>query len=90
MHGSNPTSLWAKVCLLDGEPLQQVKSVYDPRFFPIEFRHYFATLIESEQWNEINPDNPLHYPEAKGDFSFAPFSIVTNVVSHAGAVDKCD
>jgi hypothetical protein len=62
-------ALWAKVCLLDGEPLQQVKSVYDTKFFPIEFRHYFADIIESEDWDAINPDDQAHFQMAKCKFS---------------------
>ena len=58
--------LWNQVCRLEGEPLQQVKSVYDPKFFPIEFRHYFAEMIESEDWPNLNPDNLNHIPQAKG------------------------
>ena len=50
-------SIWQRVCQLEGEHLQTVKSVYDPKLFPIEFRHYFATMIENEDWRSISPEN---------------------------------
>ena len=60
-----PAIIWSRVCQLEGEPLQHVKGVYD-KSFPIEFRHYFATLIENEDWATLSPDNPNHIPRAKG------------------------
>ena len=62
----NQMLLWTQVCKLEGEPLEQVKSVYDPKYFPIEFRHYFAAMIEAEDWQNINPDNPRYLSSAKG------------------------
>ncbi|CAG5113363.1 Oidioi.mRNA.OKI2018_I69.chr2.g7474.t1.cds [Oikopleura dioica] len=56
--GPGPHSLWAQVCQLDTESMHQIRIMYDSRFFPIEFRHYFADLIEMQQWDGINPDHP--------------------------------
>jgi len=61
----NQPSIWHRVCQLEGEHLQAVKAVYDQKLFPIEFRHYFATIIESEDWNTINPDNHNDFARAK-------------------------
>ena len=63
---AKPAIIWSRVCQLEGEPLQHVKGVYD-KSFPIEFRHYFATLIENEDWASLSPDNPNHIPRAKGE-----------------------
>ena len=65
MNEGNP-SIWHRVCQLEGEHLQTVKAVYDQKLFPIEFRHYFASMIESEDWNSINPDNHNDFTKAKG------------------------
>ena len=60
------SSIWNRVCQLEGEHLTTVKMVYDQKTFPIEFRHYFADMIESEDWASINPDSQADFPKAKG------------------------
>ena len=62
----NVTTLWNEVCQLEGDPLNQIKSVYDARTFPIEFRHYFCQIIEDERWDQIDPDDPHHERAARG------------------------
>ena len=42
-------SLWAKVRELEGDSLRQIQNLYGPNF-PIEFRHYFADIIERQSW----------------------------------------
>jgi len=49
-------ALWEKVRELGGDSLRQIQSLYGPNF-PIQFRHYFASLIERQAWNQIDPDN---------------------------------
>jgi predicted alternative tryptophan synthase beta-subunit len=39
--------------------------LYDSKFFPIEFRHYFADLIEMPEWDAINPDIPSEVENAQ-------------------------
>lgn len=46
---STGMSLWGQVRELEGDALQQIQNLYGPNF-PIEFRHYFAELIESRRW----------------------------------------
>ena len=75
MNEGNP-SIWHRVCQLEGEHLQTVKAVYDQKLFPIEFRHYFASMIESEDWNSINPDNHNDFTKAKG----SKFKIMINTM----------
>ena len=48
-------SLWSRVRELEGEALRQIQSLYDTNF-PIEFRHYFAEIIERQPWDQIEPD----------------------------------
>ena len=64
----NVTTLWNEVCQLEGDPLNQIKSVYDARTFPIEFRHYFCQIIEHERWDQIDPDDPHHERAARGKY----------------------
>ena len=53
-------SLWCKVReLQDGDALRQIQSLYDTNF-PIEFRHFFAEIIEKQNWDQLNPDDPTH------------------------------
>lgn len=42
-------SLWDKVRELEGNSLRQIQTLYGPNF-PIQFRHYFAKLIENQPW----------------------------------------
>ena len=42
-------ALWEKVRELGGDSLRQIQSLYGPNF-PIQFRHYFASLIERQAW----------------------------------------
>ncbi|XP_039268530.1 signal transducer and activator of transcription 5B-like isoform X2 [Styela clava] len=66
-HNQAPSggmSLWAKVRELEGEALQQIQSLYGINF-PIEFRHYFADLIESRRWDQLDPDNINDEPQAR-------------------------
>jgi len=48
-------SLWSRVRELEGDALRQIQSLYDTNF-PIEFRHYFAEIIERQPWDQIDPD----------------------------------
>lgn len=48
-------SLWSRVRELEGDALRQIQSLYDTNF-PIEFRHYFAEIIERQPWDQIEPD----------------------------------
>ncbi|CAK8679379.1 signal transducer and activator of transcription 5B-like isoform X2 [Clavelina lepadiformis] len=58
-------SLWAKVRELEGDSLRQIQNLYGPHF-PIEFRHYFADIIERQNWDQLDPDNiPNDEPHAK-------------------------
>uniref|UniRef100_H2ZMV4 Signal transducer and activator of transcription n=1 Tax=Ciona savignyi TaxID=51511 RepID=H2ZMV4_CIOSA len=58
-------SLWAKVRELEGDSLRQIQNLYGQNF-PIEFRHYFADIIERQQWDQLDPDNtPNDEPHAK-------------------------
>ena len=50
---SNKMSLWAKVRELEGDALRQIQSLYGPNF-PIQFRHYFADIIERQMWYEFS------------------------------------
>ena len=53
-------SLWCKVReLQDGEALRQIQQLYDANF-PIEFRHFFAEIIEKQNWDSLDPDNQAH------------------------------
>jgi len=63
--GPGPHSLWAQVCRLDTESMHKIRVMYDSRFFPIEFRHYFADLIEMPEWDAINPDIPSEVENAQ-------------------------
>ncbi|XP_078482928.1 STAT-b protein isoform X2 [Ciona intestinalis] len=63
--GYTRMSLWAKVRELEGDSLRQIQNLYGPNF-PIEFRHYFADIIERQQWDQLDPDNiPQDEPHAK-------------------------
>lgn len=42
-------ALWAKAQQLQGDALQQVRSVYGEHF-PIEVRHFLAAWIEEKMW----------------------------------------
>ena len=42
-------ALWEKSMRLTGPLLDQMKSLYGPKF-PIEVRHYLANWIESQNW----------------------------------------
>ena len=44
-------SLWSQVRELEGDALRQIQSLYDTNF-PIEFRHYFAEVIERQPWDQ--------------------------------------
>nr|CAB3266641.1 STAT-b protein [Phallusia mammillata] len=64
-QGVNSMSLWAKVRELEGDSLRQIQNLYGPNF-PIEFRHYFADIIERQSWDQLDPDNiPNDEPHAK-------------------------
>ena len=54
-------SLWSRVRELEGEALRQIQSLYDTNF-PIEFRHYFAEIIERQPWDQIEPDQERGLP----------------------------
>ena len=60
------TTLWNEVCKLEEEPFNQIKFLYDDRTFPIEFRHCFCHMIEHENWDKIDPDDPHHEGAARG------------------------
>ncbi|KDR18762.1 hypothetical protein L798_06440 [Zootermopsis nevadensis] len=51
-------ALWAKAQQLQGDALQQVRSVYGEHF-PIEVRHFLAAWIEEKMW-DLDPENPQH------------------------------
>lgn len=55
MSASTGISLWSRVRELEGDALRQIQSLYDTNF-PIEFRHYFAEIIERQPWDQIDPD----------------------------------
>lgn len=55
-QGSSGMSLWARVRELEGDSLLQIQNLYGPNF-PIEFRHYFADIIESRGWDKLDPNN---------------------------------
>ena len=57
-------SLWSQVRELEGDALRQIQSLYDTNF-PIEFRHYFAEVIERQPWDQIDPDNTTDEGQAK-------------------------
>eukprot|EP00118_Oscarella_pearsei_P002848 m.11888 g.11888 ORF g.11888 m.11888 type:complete len:812 (+) comp23673_c0_seq1:85-2520(+) len=57
-------SLWQRTQQLDSAALRQINSLYGPHF-PIEVRHYFADWLESQPWDQMDPDNPAHVPHAK-------------------------
>lgn len=52
-------SLWAKSQQLQGDSLQQVRTVYGDHF-PIEVRHFLAPWIEEKMWADLDPENPAH------------------------------
>ena len=69
VKSSSNDVVWLKICVHQTSlclPPLRVQAVYDQKLFPIEFRHYFATIIESEDWNTINPDNHNDFARAKG------------------------
>lgn len=49
MHPHSQMALWEKSMRLQGPLLDQMKSLYGPKF-PIEVRHYLANWIESQSW----------------------------------------
>ncbi|XP_062519356.1 signal transducer and activator of transcription 5B-like [Corticium candelabrum] len=57
-------TLWGRTQQLDSAVLRQINSLYGPHF-PIEVRHYFAAWIESQPWDQIDPDNPTQSSHAK-------------------------
>jgi len=57
-------SLWSRVRELEGDALRQIQSLYDTNF-PIEFRHYFAEIIERQPWDQIDPDQASDETQAK-------------------------
>ena len=57
-------SLWSRVRELEGDALRQIQSLYDTNF-PIEFRHYFAEIIERQPWDQIDPDQNGDESQAK-------------------------
>ena len=62
--GSTGISLWSRVRELEGDALRQIQSLYDTNF-PIEFRHYFAEIIERQPWDQIDPDQSSDETQAK-------------------------
>lgn len=61
---SSGVSLWSRVRELEGDALRQIQSLYDTNF-PIEFRHYFAEIIERQPWDQIDPDQASDETQAK-------------------------
>ncbi|CAG5113112.1 Oidioi.mRNA.OKI2018_I69.chr2.g7253.t1.cds [Oikopleura dioica] len=61
---SSGVSLWSRVRELEGDALRQIQSLYDTNF-PIEFRHYFAEIIERQPWDQIDPDQAADESQAK-------------------------
>lgn len=56
--------------LQDGDALRQIQQLYDVNF-PIEFRHFFAEIIEKQHWDALDPDNPHHEEAARQILEFA-------------------
>lgn len=57
-------ALWEKSMRLQGPLLEQMKSLYGPKF-PIEVRHYLANWIESQPWSVSLSLSNLWTPEMR-------------------------
>ncbi|XP_061565284.1 signal transducer and activator of transcription 5B-like isoform X1 [Cololabis saira] len=55
---------WIQAQQLQGDALHQMQDLYG-QHFPIEVRHYLATWIELQPWDQVDLDSPAEEAKAK-------------------------